>query len=354
MFFYVDFMTRLPVTLDTGTWVPAPTTTQIRWTADGQAQPGLDDKTQFTPGPALVGKQLVATVTQKRVGYKATTVASAGATVQAGTIPTSENPGISGTAKVGFTLQAQTGTWSSVLSPITAAYQWRRGGVAIPGATGADYQVTTDDVGSAITVAQSLSATGYETAVLVSLATAAVPQPVIDPAPTPTLSSAPRVGSALHISTGSWMDGTDLSYQWFVGGAPVVGATSASYTPAGSDLGATVRVEVTGTRTDYPTLTRASAESAAVAAGVLGSSKPTIGGMPKVGKTLKAKPGSWTAGTTFSYAWYANGKKIKHQTGAKLTLAKAQKGTRITVKVTGKKPGYTTASRTSAKTAKVG
>ena len=77
-----------------------------------------------------------------------------------------------------------------------------------------------------------------------------------------------------------------------------------------------MRVEVTGTRTDYPPVTRASAESAPVAAGVLGSSKPTIGGTPKVGKTLKAKPGSWTAGTTFSYAWYANGTKIKHQSGA--------------------------------------
>jgi hypothetical protein len=342
------------VTLDTGTWVPAPTTTQIRWTADGQAQSGLDDKTQFTPGPALVGKQLVATVTQKRLGYKTTSVASAGATVQAGTIPTSANPSVSGTATVGFTLQAQTGTWSSVLSPITAAYQWRRGGVDIPGATGAGYQVTTDDVGSAITVTQRLSATGYQTAVIVSPATAVVPEPVIDPAPTPTVSGAPRVGSALHVSTGSWMDGTDLSYQWFVGGAPVAGATSTSYTPTVGDLGATVRVEVTGTRTDYPTVTRASTESAAVAAGVLDSSKPTIGGKPKVGKTLKAEAGSWTAGATFSYAWYANGTKIKHQPAAKLTLTKAQKGTRITVKVTGRKPGYTTASRTSAKTAKVG
>jgi hypothetical protein len=342
------------VTLDTGTWVPTPTTTQIRWTADGQAQPGLDDKTQFTPGPALFGRQLVATVTQKRLGYKTTSVQSSGATVQPGTIPTSANPGISGTAKVGFTLQAQTGTWSSVLSPITAAaYQWRRGGIDIPGATGAEYQVTTDDVGSAITVAQSLSAAGYETAVLVSSATAAVPEPVIDPAPSPTLSGAPRVGSALHVSTGSWMDGTDLSYQWFVGGAPVVGATSTSYTPTVGDLGATVRVEVTGARTDYPTVTHASAESAVVAAGVLASSKPTIRGKPKVGKTLTAKPGSWTAGTTFSYAWYANGKKLKHQSAARLTLTKAQKGARITVKVTGEKPGYTTASKTSARTAKV-
>ena len=63
--------------------------------------------------------------------------------------------------------------------------------------------------------------------------------------------------------------------------------------------------------------------------------------------------GVWTRGTTLSYAWYANGKAIKHATAKRLTLTKAQKGKRITVKVTGKQAGYTTASKTSARTAKV-
>jgi len=63
--------------------------------------------------------------------------------------------------------------------------------------------------------------------------------------------------------------------------------------------------------------------------------------------------GVWTRGTRLSYAWYANGKAIKHATAKRLTLTKAQKGKRITVKVTGKQTGYRTVSRTSAKTAKV-
>ncbi len=158
------------VSLDTGTWVPTPTTTQIRWTADGQAQPSLDDKTSFTAGPALVGKQLVATVTQQRAGYKTTSSTSVGALVQPGT---------------------------------------------------------------------------------------------------------------------------------------------------------------------------------------LRSSTPTIRGKPSVGKTLEAKPGIWTSGTTFAYAWYADGTKIKHQSTAKLTLTKAQRGKRISVTVTGTKPGYATVSKTSAKSKKV-
>jgi len=44
---------------------------------------------------------------------------------------------------------------------------------------------------------------------------------------------------------------------------------------------------------------------------------------------------------------------VKHQAGVRLRLTKAQRGHRITVKVTGTKAGYTTASRTSARTGKV-
>jgi hypothetical protein len=341
------------VTLDTGTWTPTPTTTQVRWTADGQAVPSLDDKTSFTAGPSLVGKQLVAAVTEGKAGYRTTTAQSAGATVQPGTIHTSANPTVSGTPKVGFTLHASTGSWSPALSTVTASYQWQRDGADIAGANSADYQVTPDDVGSAIDVTQTLTAPGYQTVVLTSTATTTVPEPVIDPAPTPVVTGTPRVGSPLTVVPGTWMTGVALAYQWYVDGSPVSGATGTSYSPRAGDLGRTVHVEVTGTRADYPTVTVTSAESTAVAPGILTAPKPVISGKPRVGKTLTAEPGRWTRGTTLRYLWLADGTVIKHQTSSTLTLTRAQKGKRITVKVTGSKPGYATVSRTSARTARV-
>lgn len=86
----------------------------------------------------------------------------------------------------------------------------------------------------------------------------------------------------------------------------------------------------------------------------LKSATPKITGTKKVTKKLTAKPGAWTSGTRFTYKWYANGKVIKKATGKTFTLRVAQAGKKISVKVTGKKVGYTTVSRTSAKTAKVG
>jgi hypothetical protein len=89
------------------------------------------------------------------------------------------------------------------------------------------------------------------------------------------------------------------------------------------------------------------------AAGVLTSAKPVIHGTPEVGEMLTVRHGHWSRGTTFSYTWYAGPKAIKHQTSATLMLAKAQRGLRIRVRVTGTRPGYATASRTSARTRKV-
>jgi hypothetical protein len=86
----------------------------------------------------------------------------------------------------------------------------------------------------------------------------------------------------------------------------------------------------------------------------LKASTPKVTGTLKVGRTLKVSKGTWTAHTTFTYQWYASGKAIKGATKWSLKLGKAQKGKTITVKVTGRKLGYTTVTKTSRSTRSVG
>jgi hypothetical protein len=89
----------------------------------------------------------------------------------------------------------------------------------------------------------------------------------------------------------------------------------------------------------------------------LASSTPTISGTKRVGYRLTANHGTWTAGTSFSYAWYANGVYISGSSGpthSTFVLTGAQRGKTITVRVTGKKAGYTTLTRVSAATVKIG
>lgn len=60
-------------------------------------------------------------------------------------------PAISGTLAVGQTLTTTDGTWMGT-APITYAYQWKRDGINIGGATNSTYVLTASDPGTAITV----------------------------------------------------------------------------------------------------------------------------------------------------------------------------------------------------------
>lgn len=84
------------------------------------------------------------------------------------------------------------------------------------------------------------------------------------------------------------------------------------------------------------------------------SPTPTISGTAKIGKTLTAKAGKWKPSPVkLSYQWLRNGKKIKGATKRTYKLVTADKGKKISVKVTGKRNGYQTVSRTSKRTSAV-
>jgi len=78
-----------------------------------------------------------------------------------------------------------------------------------------------------------------------------------------------------------------------------------------------------------------------------------ITGTPNVGNVLKAVPTGAT-GATFTYQWYRNGTAISKAKGSTYTLVAADRGKQISVKITAKKSGFKTVSKTSAKTAKIG
>ena len=127
-------------------------------------------------------------------------------------------PVISGSAQVGQTLGASTGSWSG--SPSSYGYQWQRcdasgnGCTAISGATSPSYTVAGADAGSTVEVAVSaFNAGGAATAS--SAPTGVVPQVLPSNTSAPTISGSALVGSTLAASAGSWSGTTPTySYQW--------------------------------------------------------------------------------------------------------------------------------------------
>ncbi|WP_213813631.1 S8 family serine peptidase [Glaciihabitans sp. dw_435] len=173
------------------------------------------------------------------------------------------------------------------------------------------------------------------------------PKPVLT-GTVPMIAGTPKVGVTLTARTGTWTKGAKLSYHWFVNGHAVAGATKGTYVPTAADRGKKIIVQVTGTKTGYPKLTKTSVSTRAVAAGTLVSSAAKISGKAKVGATLTAKAGKWTSGTKLSFRWYLGGKPIAHATHSAYKVPKAARGKNITVHVTGTKTGYVSVVRGSA------
>lgn len=81
---------------------------------------------------------------------------------------------------------------------------------------------------------------------------------------------------------------------------------------------------------------------------------PKISGTAKVGKTLKAKAGTWKpSGVKLSYQWYRGSSKISGATKSSYKLTSKDKGKKIKVTVTGSKSGYLSVGKTSKSTGTV-
>ncbi|WP_022882423.1 hypothetical protein [Gryllotalpicola ginsengisoli] len=252
---------------------------------------------------------------------------------------------VSGTVAVGSRVTAvQSGpAWTA---GTTVGYQWFDDDGLIPGATGSSYVPTADEEDEDLWVEVTGQQAGY-----VQTALDSAPHVVAEgklTAPKPTVSGTAKVGQTLTAIRGTWTAGTSFRYQWYASGTAIKGATGKTLTLSSTLKGKAISVHVIGTKSGYQSKEVGSTRTAPVAAGTLKTVTPTIDGTVKAGKTIEAIRGTWTSGTAYRYQWYVNGKAISGATGKTLTLKAGWAGMKVLVKVTGSKPGYTTATVASA------
>lgn len=262
-------------------------------------------------------------------------------------------PKLTGSAKVGKTLQVDAGTWGP--GSVSLSYQWYRGDEAIKGADGDSYDVTVADVASTLTAVVTGMRTGYTITARTSAATSKVEDVVFSATPTPKITGTAQVGATLTATAGTWTPKpTTLAYQWSRDGDAIKGATRSTYTVQAADLDRKLSVAVTGTKTGYTTVTRTSDDTEAVIKGALRGKTPTIANKRDVGVKLVAHRGTWSpSGVAFSYQWYRDGKAVSKATASTYKLTKSDKGKRMSVVVTGTKAGYEPLAKRSANTRKV-
>jgi hypothetical protein len=166
----------------------------------------------------------------------------------------------------------------------------------------------------------------------------------------PSVSGSPLVGKELTGDRGTWSGSRiDYTYRWLrctASCTPIGGATGNRYTLVSTDIGATIRFEVTATNNDGKA-TATSNPTAQITNGTgvpANSSPPTISGSPLVGSTLTAGTGSWVGDQpiTFTYQWQRcdrNGNSCKNISGGTketYKLVQGDVGNTIRIKVTAK------------------
>lgn len=145
-----------------------------------------------------------------------------------------------------------------------------------------------------------------------------------------------------------------LAYRWYRAGDRISGADDDTYRVVAADLGKAIKVRVTGSKSGYTSVSRYSDETAAVIRGVLSPGSPSLTGQAKVGHVLTAVPGHWGPGTvTLHYSWWRGMTLISGAHAATYTLAAADLGNHVRVRVTGSKSGYESLARYSAATPSV-
>jgi hypothetical protein len=236
-------------------------------------------------------------------------------------------PVVTGPPVEGRRVQVTTGTWSPVPAQLT--YRWERCNPngracsAIQSATGTSYTVASADLGHAlVAVVQGQNGTTIQSAF--STATPAVVSASVQgPLATigPTVSGLPVVGQPLTAVTGIWKGVGPIvfTYQWYrcdPNGAHCAPTRSAApvYTAADRDVGDTIALTLRATDSTGATARYASliGPIAAADAALTTTTQPTISGTARVGGTLSADAGVWTATPTgYSYSWLrcnANGR----------------------------------------------
>ncbi len=291
---------------------------------------------------------------------------SAATTTVAGSPPVNTvAPTITGIARRGNALTATGGVWAGTGNQLS--FQWQRsaGGTTwtnIPNATNPAYTLQASDEGDTVRVDVTV-ANPDGVAAAPSQTTAAVTgAPPVNTA-APTLLGTPQRTATLTGTSGAWTGaGNVLTYQWqrsADGGTTwtnISGAGTSAYTLSTADEGDNVRLLVTATNPDGVVVAATAPSAVIQAAPPVNTTPPTIQGLPRLGGSLQAQPGTWSpADATYAYTWQrgdaTNGfNAIAGATGSTYTLTTADVGETVRVVVTATNVDGTAAAASSATT----
>ena len=245
-------------------------------------------------------------------------------------------PVLVGDIRVGKNVTVNTGSWTS---GVTLAYQWKRNGANIAGATANNYTPIAADYGKSLTVVVTGRKAGFAN-VSISSASSVIKSTLVQ------LTGKAIQGQVLEADSGSWPNGTTISYQWLRDGQAITGATKATYKVAARDAGTKLSFAVTGVNGSN-TQTLTSAETARVPFKKFnGVGRAAMSSAAYAYNSVCAwTTGTWDAKARFSYQWYRNNVAISGATDSCFSDIGNDIGSYYGVVITAYATGYESISR---------
>jgi surface antigen len=250
-------------------------------------------------------------------------------------------PTVLGTAKVGSTVRATTGTWSLPVAALS--YQWLADGIPVSGATAGTLALSPDLEGRAVSVRVTASRAGYPAATAVSAATRRVAAGTLTNADRPTIVGTPEVGRTLSATPGTWGPGdASFGYIWKSDGVAIRGETSPTLTLAPQLVGKRIGLRVVATRPGYVKRGTLAVRTAPVRAGTLHLTRaPSLTGTARPGRTLTVRHAPVTPrGARVSLQWLRDGVPVAGATHATYRLGTGDLGRRVTAALSAHLTGY--------------
>ena len=236
-------------------------------------------------------------------------------------------PEVIGAAKprVGESLTCARGEWKGAPPP-TFQYEWLRDHEVV--GSGVAYTLSNGDRGHSM--ACRVKATNVESSAEAESSNA-IYVPGVPPGPPleATIAGEPTVGSTLTCVEGTWTGAPPpkFTFQWLLNGAPIPGATKATFEVVSADRGYALSCKVTGTNSEG---SESVSSKPVLVAGVAPKAEvlPLVEGGGFVGGTITCNRGIWSGKPppSFEYQWYRDGSAIPGATEETYVVEAADQG----------------------------
>ena len=324
-------------------------TFRYQWLADDAGISGATSSS-YTVADGDEGKAIKVTVTftDDAGNRESVTSAATGAVVARPNSPATGQPAITGTAQEDQTLTADTSgiVDTDGLTNVSYAYQWLADDAAIANADAPTYTLTSAEQGKAIKVTVTFTDDAGNQESVTSEATVAVAARPNSPATgEPAITGTAQMGQTLTADTSGISDDDGLGnavfgYRWLADDSAIANADAQTYTLTSTEQGKAIKVTVTFTDDagNQETLTSAATVAVAGRPNSPATGAPAITGTARVGETLTAgtsgiDDSDGLTNATFTYQWLGDDADISGATGSSYTLADADEGQAIKVRV---------------------